>query len=107
MMAAETYSESQRARLAVRPEPHPNPGPERLTHGRHCPCTPCCRPIYDPYQYPPAFSAKVEITRLGALGFIEHHSIVEGQSKEHVLDEVRLHLGSLRPGDTFRMEVSR
>ena len=63
-------TERERARWGVRPEARPNPGPERLTHGRHCPCSSCCRqdwsepqlankcgmhgvgcpPVYDPFE---------------------------------------------------------
>jgi hypothetical protein len=63
-----SYSERERAATGRRPEARVNPGPERLTHGRHCPCSACCYqdwsdprlapcgmhgkdcpPVYDPY----------------------------------------------------------
>lgn len=65
----QNITEAERARLGIRPDPRPNLGLERQTHGRHCLCTPCCLqdwsepelapcgmhgsacpPVYDPYE---------------------------------------------------------
>jgi hypothetical protein len=53
MVPEQSNSERERARQRIRPILRPNFKHERVTHGRHCPCSACCAQDWSEPQLAP------------------------------------------------------